>query len=106
MELVRALPGRGVIGVCTYLTLTTDMAGSALGGAGWFGLGRAVVYFDHPQDVALGHALCIDFRAADGDPASRIAVELDGASARRLAQTILAVLDSPEVRELEPSASP
>jgi hypothetical protein len=56
--------------------------------------------------VALEHALCIDFRAADGDPASRIAVELDGASARRLAQTILAVLDSPEVRELEPSASP
>ena len=55
--------------MCTYLTLTTDMAGSARGGADWFGLGRAVVYFDHPQDVALEHALCIDFRAADGDPA-------------------------------------
>ena len=86
--------------VCTYLTLTTDMVGSALGGAEWFGLGRAVVYFDHPQDVGLEHALCIDFRGIDGDPASRVAVELDGASARRLAVTILGVLDSPEVREL------
>jgi len=89
-----------VIGVCTYLTLAADVAGSAFGGAEWFGLGKAVVYFDHPQDVPLEHALCIDFRAAGGDPASRVAVELDAPSARRLAQTILAVLDSPEAREL------
>jgi len=94
-----------VTGVCTYLTLTADVEGSGRAGAEWFALGRAVVYFDHPQDAPLDHALCIDFRAADRNPASRVAVELDRASARQLARTILVVLDSPEVREL-PDARP
>jgi len=77
------------------------MAGSALGTDGWFTLGQAVVYFDHPQDAAAEHALCIDFRPSEGaDAARHVAVELDAPSARALAAQILATLDDEEVRAL------
>lgn len=85
--------------MCTYLTHTTEVRGSALRADDWIELRKAVVSFDHPQDARLDHALCIDFRA-DGT-SSRVAVELDAASARRLAESILATLDSAEVRSLE-----
>lgn len=82
--------------MCTYLTNTTEVSGSGLapGGDDWFRLRNAVVYFDHPQDAPVDHALCLDFR---GDGLERVAVELDAASARRVAETILATLDSDEV---------
>ena len=85
--------------MCSYLTLATDVAGSGLRGDDWFPVSRAVVYFDHPQDAPLEHALCLDVTGAGG-PAERVAVELDAASARRLAETILAVLDDAETRSL------
>lgn len=84
--------------MCTYLTMTAPVSGSGLRDDDWFGLRDAVVYFDHPQDAPVDHALCVDFRGADGRASSRVAVELDAASARRLAETILAVLDSDEAR--------
>jgi hypothetical protein len=82
--------------VCTYVTSTVRVAGSGYDGEEWFGVDRAVVYFDHPQDAPLAHALCIDVW---GDR-SRVAVELDADSARRLAQSILDLLDHDEVRGL------
>jgi hypothetical protein len=57
---------------------------------------RAVVYFDHPQDALLDHALCLDVWGGR----ERVAIELDAASARRLAEAILATLDHDEVRPL------
>ena len=84
--------------MCTYLAQTTPLSGSATrGGDDWFVLDRAVVAFDHPQDALLEHALCLDVRGGDGD---RMSVELDAGSARRLAETILAVLDSDEAKAL------
>jgi hypothetical protein len=85
--------------MCTYVTTSTEVAGSGYGGDEWFGVDRAVVYFDHPQDAPLEHALCIDVWA-HGDGGGRVAVELDAASARRLAEAILATLDHEEVRPL------
>ena len=84
--------------MCTYVTSKVDVRGSAYAGDEWFGADRAVVYFDHPQDAALEHALCLDVVGAS--PAPRVAVELDAASARRLAETILAVLDDAETKAL------
>lgn len=78
--------------MCSYITDTTEVSGSGYAAGEWIGLRRAVVSFDHPQDAPLEHALCIDFRCDSGDPAARVAVELDGEGARRLAHTILAVL--------------
>lgn len=83
--------------MCTYVTNSTTVSGSAYAGEDWFRVERAVVYFDHPQDAPLDHALCIDVWGADG---KRVAVELDAASARRLADTILATLDHDEVKAL------
>ena len=84
--------------MCTYLSQTTPLRGSGLGaGDDWFALDRAVITFDHPQDALVEHALCLDVRGAGGE---RVAVELDAESARRLADTILAVLDTDEARVL------
>jgi hypothetical protein len=82
--------------MCTYVTTSVEVSGSGYGGDEWFGADRAVVYFDHPQDAPLDHALCIDVWGAG----ERVAVELDAASARRLAEAILATLDHDEVRPL------
>ena len=86
--------------MCTYETHTTHISGSGYGFGKWIDVRKAVVSFDHPQETRLEHALCIDFRTDNGDPSSRVAVELDAASARRLAESILGALDSDEVREL------
>ena len=82
--------------MCTYVTTTADVAGSGYAGDDWFRVDRAVVYFDHPQDAPLDHALCIDVWGGR----QRVAVELDAKSARRLAESILATLDHDEVRPL------
>jgi hypothetical protein len=88
--------------MCTNLTVTTSVSGSGLGHEGWFELDQAVIYFDHPQDAPVDHALCIDVRgpASARDASARVAIELDAQSAWRLAQTILATLDLDEVRAL------
>jgi hypothetical protein len=82
--------------MCTYVTTSVEVAGSGYGGDEWFGADRAVVYFDHPQDAPLDHAVCVDVWGAG----ERVAVELDAASARRLAEAILATLDHDEVKLL------
>lgn len=82
--------------MCTYVTSHVEVGGSASNGDDWFRVDRAVVYFDHPQDAPLEHALCIDVWGED----ERVAVELDAASALRLAQSILATLSDDEVRGL------
>ena len=82
--------------MCTYVTTTVDVAGSGYRGDDWFGVDRAVVYFDHPQDAPLDHALCIDVWGGQ----ERVAIELDAASARRLAEAILETLDHEEVKPL------
>jgi hypothetical protein len=79
--------------MCTYVTATADLTGSGYLGDEWFRVDRAVVYFDHPQDAPLDHALCIDVWGER----ERVAVELDATSARRLAETILATLGHDEV---------
>ena len=82
--------------MCTYVTTTADVSGSGYAGDDWFRVDRAVVYFDHPQDAPLDHALCIDVWGGR----ERVAVELDAASARRLAESILETLDHDEVKPL------
>ena len=82
--------------MCTYVTTMTEVSGSGYGRDGWFPVDRAVVYFDHPQDAPVDHALCIDVWGGT----ERVAVELDAAAARRLALAILATLDHDEVRPL------
>jgi hypothetical protein len=82
--------------MCTYVTTKLDVTASAYARDEWFRADRAVVYFDHPQDAPLDHALCVDVWGGD----QRVALELDATSARRLAESILGLLEHDEVKLL------
>jgi hypothetical protein len=79
--------------MCTYVTETFDVQGSAKGSHGWMRVTDASVYFDHPVHAAADHTLNIDLRRPADGPAARVGVELTAASARALAESILRVLD-------------
>ena len=78
--------------MCIDYSDATDVIGAGHCSGGSIGVRRAVVSFTHPLELPLEHALCIDFRAGNGDPSERIAVELDPAFARELAYSILGAL--------------
>ena len=79
--------------MCTYQTTTLAVRGSGKGRVGWFAVKSASVYVDHPVHAGVDHTLNIDLHNPDAGPAHRVAVELDAASARALAEAILQALD-------------
>lgn len=79
--------------MCSYVTETLPVAGSAKGADGWFRATDASVYFDHPVHALADHTLNVDVRRPEAGPAARVALELDPASARELALAILRILD-------------
>ena len=80
--------------MCSYLTVATEIAGSAKGAQGWMPVTSASVYFDHPVHAQEEHTLNIDFLDPGAGPSARVAVELTAESARALAKAIQATLDS------------
>jgi hypothetical protein len=80
--------------VCTYQTDRVALRGSAKARQGWIRVTDATVYFDHPVHFPAGHALLIDVTDPTRGPDARIALELDPASARALAESILSTLES------------
>jgi len=81
--------------MCTYITDTITVSGSAKGVDGqWLRVTDASVYFDHPAHALADHTLNIDLRRPSDGPSARVAVELTAESARALAASILAVLDA------------
>jgi len=80
--------------MCTHVTETLPVAGSAKGATGWMRVTDATVYFDHPVHALADHTLNIDLRRPADGVGARLGVELTAASARALAETILAVLDA------------
>jgi hypothetical protein len=80
--------------MCTYITERVALSGSAKGQRGWFPVTTASVYLDHPFDAPFDHALCIDVLDPASGPSARVAMEIDPASARALAEAILATLAS------------
>jgi hypothetical protein len=80
--------------MCTYQTEMLELSGSGKGADGWFPVTKATVYFDHPVHAPAEHTLNVDLLNPGRGAAARVAMELDPAAARRLATTILAVLDS------------
>ena len=80
--------------MCIDHSQATDILGAGHANGESIELARAVVSFTHPMELDLEHALCIDFRAGNGNPCERIAVELDTESARELAYSILGALQA------------
>jgi hypothetical protein len=79
--------------MCTMIVERAPLEGSGKGQAGWFELGVANVTYDHPFHSRWEHALNIDFMNEELGPSARVAVELSPASARQLAEAILAALE-------------
>jgi len=79
--------------MCTYQTTSLPVQGSGKGAGGWFPLSGATVYFDHPVHASAEHTLNIDFLNPARGPGARVAVELDAASARALADAITLTLE-------------
>lgn len=79
--------------MCSHETAVLQVRGSAKGATGWFRATEATVSFDHPAHAVDDHTLNIDVRRPADGPASRVAIELDAASARALAAAILVALD-------------
>jgi hypothetical protein len=82
--------------MCTMIVKQVEIDGSGKGTTGWFTVRQANVSYDHPFNVALEHALNIDFVNEAQGPGARVAVELSPQSARTLVETILAVLGQAE----------
>lgn len=80
--------------MCTYQTERVVVRGSGKGPQGWFPLTDASVYLDHPVHAPADHTVNLDFLNPGRGPAARVAVELDPASARALAEAILTTLDA------------
>lgn len=80
--------------MCTLIMDKLAATGSAAKGApGWFEINHVYVGYDHPTHADLEHALTLDFVNENADPGARIAAELPGEVARKLAERILAALD-------------
>lgn len=79
--------------MCTYITETFPVTGSAKGPAGWFRATDVSVYFDHPVHALADHTVNVDVRRPVDGPEQRVALELDPAAARQLAESILRILD-------------
>ncbi len=80
--------------MCTYQTERVSVSGSGKGASGWFPLSQASVYLDHPVHAPAEHTLNVDFINPERGPSARVAVELDPASARSLAEAILLALET------------
>lgn len=78
--------------MCRAVTIATNVRGSGKGPNRWITLSSANVYLDHPQYSRHEETLNIDLFGSDGDPADRIAIELDAQSAGKLIDAIRAAL--------------
>ncbi|BEP13462.1 DUF6295 family protein [Acidothermaceae bacterium B102] len=83
--------------MCTYVTTTVEVSGSAKGPEGWFPATTATVYYDHPVHAPAEHTLNIDVLNPSRGPSSRVALELDPITARALADAILETLASAQL---------
>jgi hypothetical protein len=76
--------------MCTTIAEKVPLTGSGKGPSGWFDLTDLYVGYDHPFHAPHEHALSLSF--VNEVAGERVAVELDRANARLLADRILAAL--------------
>lgn len=82
--------------MCTMISVTTPLSGSAKGPAGWFDLTQANVGYDHATHGRFDHALLLDFVNPNLGVGARVAVELDIASGKALIAQIQAAIEAAE----------
>ena len=82
--------------MCTWITEKVAVTGAARGVADWMTVTQANVFYDHPVEAPLEHAVVIDFVNPSAGVGARVGVELSAASAVELVRAIEAALASPE----------
>jgi hypothetical protein len=71
------------------------LTGTAKGpGSEWMKIDTANVYYDHPYEAQLDHALCVDFVCEADGGRERVAIEISRQSALELMERIKAALES------------
>ena len=91
--------------MCTMIAEQIKIDGSGKTAGGWFTLREANVSYDHPFDAPFEHALNLDFVNESQGPGARVAVELSLEAARRLVETIQAVIDRAEAGGFTPKTT-
>ena len=81
--------------MCSYIVEKARLVGTAKGpNSGWMRVDTANVYYDHPYEAQLDHALCIDFVCEADGGRERVAIEISRESALELIERIKAALAS------------
>jgi hypothetical protein len=81
--------------MCSYIVEKAKLIGTAKGpGSDWMKVDTANVYYDHPYEAQLDHALCIDFVCEANGGRERVAIEISRESALELMEKITAALAS------------
>jgi hypothetical protein len=81
--------------MCSYIVEKAKLFGTAKGpGSEWMKVDTANVYYDHPYEAQLDHALCVDFVCEAQGGRERVAIEISRESALELIEKIKAALQS------------
>ena len=84
--------------MCSYIVEKAKLVGTAKGpNSRWMKVDTANVYYDHPYEAQLDHALCVDFVCEADGGRERVAIEISRESALELIERIKAALASGDV---------
>ena len=84
--------------MCSYIVEKASLIGTAKGpGSEWMKIDTANVYYDHPYEAQLDHALCVDFVCEAQGGRERVAIEISRESALELIEKIKSALESGDV---------
>ena len=91
--------------MCSYIVEKARLYGTAKGpGSEWMKVDTANVYYDHPYEAQLDHALCVDFVCEADGGRQRVAIEISRESALELMERIKAALASGDVSHTKAAA--
>jgi hypothetical protein len=92
--------------MCSYIVEKAKIYGTAKGpGSEWMKVDTANVYYDHPYQAQLDHALCVDFVCEAEGGRERVAIEISRESALDLMEKIKAALASGDVAHSKATAA-
>ena len=81
--------------MCSYIVEKAQMVGTAKGpNSRWMRIDTANVYYDHPYEAQLDHALCVDFVCEADGGCERVAIEISRQAALDLIEKIKSALAS------------
>jgi hypothetical protein len=91
--------------MCSYIVEKAKLVGTAKGpNSRWIKIDTANVYYDHPYEANLDHALCVDFVCEAQGGRERVAIEISRESALRLIDRIKAALASGDAAHAQAAA--